>query len=806
MADETSTVRTDHWTDQAIRSVKEDRLRFHQYRDVLVKVVREADTPITVGVFGPWGSGKTSLMRLVQEKLELDSRTTMHKEAHTVWFNAWKYHEEDALWRAFIIRVLDELRPCPPKPDSELTQELDDLEASLYGEVAREVVGGIQVNWEKLARGAVGGLLHLSLNLVPGVGSFMAELVKAAQKEQIEDVSVILDAVGREVRTVRRDHIRSVEKFQERFEKLVDEYFAKRNRLLVVFVDDLDRAMPEKAVGVLEAIKLFLDVPGSVFFLGADREVIARGVLARYKGFLSAEGGADREAEERRIPIAGNDYLEKIVQLPFHLLPLDEARITGYIDASAADLPTGCTEVFVSGLAPIPRQVKRTLNIFRLLYELARLREEEKELFPPESRHQLNPTLLAKVVVIQNRWRDLYADLVEYPALVQDLEERFRAREQVARLSLQVELPPEAIQPEDGSQTPSSEPLALGETKPGDTLVNKYAHLRPLADMLRVGDGFAGLTMEELKTYVYLTYTAAEQAGREAGDIGARRWADTLSNDPTKIRATAAAIQAEGHECEYAVRLAEVLQGAPLRSLDERLSAGAALGYLGDPRPGVSDNPMMIPIPAGKFRYGDNEGGVLEQVKAFHIGLYPVTNTQYKAFVDATEHPVPFVERDWAYPYNWDTENRIYPEGKANHPVVLVDWGDANSYCTWLSAQTGKEYRLPSEVEWEKAARGDDGRKYPWGKEFDPDKTNTSEAGIGTTTPVGVYPDGASFYGLLDCAGNVLEWTSDEYKGGSGAVLRGGSWSHNLFDARCTASARYFRSQREIFIGFRVVY
>jgi len=150
MTDERCGERVDRWADRAIEKVEQDRLRFHHYRDVLVKVVREADTPITVGIFGPWGSGKTSLMRLVQESLE-SGRTTTHMEAHTVWFNAWKYHEEDALWRALIIRVLDELRPPNPQEgekltDAELvlTEKLNDLESSLYGEVSRREVGGIQ--------------------------------------------------------------------------------------------------------------------------------------------------------------------------------------------------------------------------------------------------------------------------------------------------------------------------------------------------------------------------------------------------------------------------------------------------------------------------------------------------------------------------------------------------------------------------------------------------------------------------------------------------------------------------------------
>jgi ATPase subunit of ABC transporter with duplicated ATPase domains len=132
------------WTDREIRGQGDDQLGFAHYRDVLVDIVRECDTPMTIGIFGEWGSGKTSLMRLVQEALE-GQRTKKHRQALTVWFNAWMYDRQEVLWRALILQVLAKFRPCSPdgKPKAEadltyaekqLIQELDDLEASLYGE------------------------------------------------------------------------------------------------------------------------------------------------------------------------------------------------------------------------------------------------------------------------------------------------------------------------------------------------------------------------------------------------------------------------------------------------------------------------------------------------------------------------------------------------------------------------------------------------------------------------------------------------------------------------------------------------
>jgi formylglycine-generating enzyme required for sulfatase activity len=151
--------------------------------------------------------------------------------------------------------------------------------------------------------------------------------------------------------------------------------------------------------------------------------------------------------------------------------------------------------------------------------------------------------------------------------------------------------------------------------------------------------------------------------------------------------------------------------------------------------------------------------------------------------------------------------------------VVNVSWFDALAYCRWLRETTHQVYRLPSEAEWEKAARGTDGRPYPWGSEFDKTRCNTFEAGMGHTTPVDAYPAGASPYGVLDLIGNVWEWCSSlyadyPYNAADGRedldaagwrVLRGGSW----FDAEWGArSARRLSGRPDApsrNTGFRVV-
>ena len=201
----------------------------------------------------------------------------------------------------------------------------------------------------------------------------------------------------------------------------------------------------------------------------------------------------------------------------------------------------------------------------------------------------------------------------------------------------------------------------------------------------------------------------------------------------------------------------------------------------------ASDDKEMVLIPAGPFIMGSDEYGPetpphTVSLEAYYIDKYPVTNAEYKRFVDATGHRAP---QDWQ-------DNR-YPEGKADHPVHMVNWHDATAYATWA----GK--RLPTEAEWEKAARGTDGRRWPWGNEFDETKTvvweNAMMLGV-TTVPITRYPDGASPYGVCQMAGQVEEWVEDWYEaypdslyhsqcfGQEHKVLKGGSWFYTQQYAR----------------------
>jgi formylglycine-generating enzyme required for sulfatase activity len=210
--------------------------------------------------------------------------------------------------------------------------------------------------------------------------------------------------------------------------------------------------------------------------------------------------------------------------------------------------------------------------------------------------------------------------------------------------------------------------------------------------------------------------------------------------------------------------------------------------------------PEMIEIPEDPFTMGTDgsEDEAPQQVihlDRFEIAKHPVTNQSYESFLnDNSDQPAP---EYW--------KGRTPPADLLNHPVVEVTWDDAQAYATWLSAKTGQTYRLPTEAEWEKAARGTDGRIYPWGAAFDTSRCNTREEGPGHSTPVDYYPEGTSPYGVMDMAGNASEWCSDWYKEGYAEILspnptgpqigehrvtRGSSWRYSTNMARC--AARYF--------------
>ena len=239
-----------------------------------------------------------------------------------------------------------------------------------------------------------------------------------------------------------------------------------------------------------------------------------------------------------------------------------------------------------------------------------------------------------------------------------------------------------------------------------------------------------------------------------------------------------------------------------------------------NPEPIIEEiNYPLVNVPYGQFLMGTIPTGLRKSdheepqrevtLDTYYIGKYLVTNAQYSQFIEATKYQLP----------------RFYADPRFNSPdcpVVGVKWYDTQAFLAWINELTGESYRLPTEAEWEKAARGTDGREYPWGNQWESSKANTSESRIKRLTPVGCYPDAVSVYGCHDMAGNAYEWCSDwfhpeTYKHSPSAnpqgpirgrrkVIRGGSWvARGEFAARCANRAAYEPIQAVHNVGFRLV-
>ncbi|MGE0086392.1 MAG: SUMF1/EgtB/PvdO family nonheme iron enzyme [Desulfococcaceae bacterium] len=276
-------------------------------------------------------------------------------------------------------------------------------------------------------------------------------------------------------------------------------------------------------------------------------------------------------------------------------------------------------------------------------------------------------------------------------------------------------------------------------------------------------------------------------------------------------------------------RLAELIETGQLEP-KERVAAGNVLANIGDPRfdPELFYLPKdkdlgFVKIEAGEFWMGsdkkrdkdarDNERLHRVRLSEYWMAKYPVTVAQYRAFLKDTDREA---DEDWKEYNEYDS-----------HPVVRVSWHDANEYCKWLTEKLKErgfnwQIKLPTEAQWEKAARGTDQLIYPWGDDPDPDKMNFRDTGINTTSPVGCFPKGKSPYDCLDMAGNVWEWCADDWHGNYDAapedgsawvdtprgpyrVRRGGRWYNPAQD--CRSAYRYsgaLPSHRYVGLGFRV--
>jgi hypothetical protein len=397
-------------------------------------------TPLAIGVYGSWGTGKTSVMRTLEAALTAPERLIL-------WFDAWVYaRQEEALWRALLLRVVEALRERtltpeerelqgaeydaakrdfdalwnPPEEAKDARQELDEARSSLYRSLTLKESGGIKVNWWgalPLAADAALTALTAGLNkevahAIGGKDSEGGLATALAKWFKGKDTQEAFKLIEREASERYVEQLTSLEQFQELFKKLLGRFRIGEERRLFVFVDDLDRCLPEDAVAALEAIKLFLDIKGCVFVLGMDREVVEQGIRVRYASFEKV--GFDARA-----------YLDKIIQVPFNLPPLGSAQISQYLgrlsDEAGGAAVTLCRDLIRAAAPPNPRALKRVLN--SLLLTLYLDGHDADGLQTPQDQSDSDRARrLAKLVLLQVCFDEAWRALVTGVCPIKDAE------------------------------------------------------------------------------------------------------------------------------------------------------------------------------------------------------------------------------------------------------------------------------------------------------------------------------------------------------------------------------------------------
>lgn len=722
--------------DAPLTGKKSADFHFDDFAATLARLIANpnTETPLAIGINGSWGSGKTSLLLRVKNMLDFptgekgkdEHRFAEEKEnfrdCKTIWFDAWKYNDEDKLLVALVRLILQAMQRDGLL--NKLKAKLNNPTKKTYDVVAMFL---------NAFEASFGGL------------RFKLDMEKHAEISPFEKYAALFDY------------------FDEAFGKLLQAWV--KEGALVIFIDDLDRCLPAKTVQVLEAIKLFLDKSGCVFVLGADIKIVQAAVEAHYKN-------SDITGESAK------DYLEKIIQIRFDIPPIVEKAMEGFLKTQEKTKVDEAMlkrwQALAAAAEVNPRRVKNVINDLNLLWFMA------------VNSGQAEGVNRDDFICWQALMRAAPATFSRQVAEFEDVERRHS-------------FILDALKWQNGKAEDK-------EIVKGFFSAYEEKDAKRLRSVLKKISFSADFTPEALDSLIYMTAPPAK---------------------PEPVIEQEAQAAPEEKLIEGIADVQEPLQmrgdkGVTRTERNEREIAGM----------------RFMRVPAGKFVMGSKEGSEFDYENErpqhtidinydYWMAKFILTNEQYAEFLGKNKHPV----SDW--------------QKKKDHPVVNVSWDDAMQYVKWFNEKYQTELsalpapslavsllqppssaagnyvlRLPTEAEWEKAARGAYANEYPWGNEFDSKKCNSAEGKKGATTPVGAYSTfGDSPYGCADMVGNVWEWTHTLYKKypynpkdgredetkRESRVLRGGSFGHSRNRARCASrSSRNFPDFRSDLVSFRL--
>jgi len=855
MSDSPESIRNTSVSDQATNN---DALGFEPYVIAIAEFLLHEQTqpPLTLSVEGEWGSGKSSFMKMLEEYLR-------KKGGRTVWFNAWRHDKAESVWAAFALSFIKQI--STPKNWRDLPRIIlghfklqllrFNLEKGLfelikalpviifvicasiaipfiliiYGvEGINELIGPTtsqDVFWSKinsvfkLLFTAVGVTLS-GAGIFAGIKSLLRNFQRLLQNPKNNLIKYIEAPDYKKQSTF-------VEEFHEDFAKIVDAYVG--NDRVYVFIDDLDRCEHPKSADLMQAINLMIaDDPSVVFILGMDREKVAASLAVKYENILkylpSETTEIDPDILARRSANKGLAYgytfIEKFVQLPFLVPQPSRSDFEHFLIQLATSTP------------PNLQPAKSRSQFFQLPWGKFKLALPQRN---NSQKHLTSPTS-NQTSDLNNSSPDNPSIKVVYPSRHRQLQSE-QTEKQKARAAVIKRLEAIQVNKSDNRDSQTVRNVIMMVAPALDYNPRRIKHFinvfrlkvyianetglffeeRDENDNLSV----PSLTFEQLgkftaislkwplllsdlendkKILAKLEEFALDEEKTQEYEESIRYW-----GSHTKLKA----LMAHGHEKSAAnskfslakVKVDKLLQVSPrvIRQTETVILPNFNL--------------EMVDIPAGKFNMGSNEyedEKPIHQVivPAFQIGKYPVTQAQYQAVMGKAS-------------------SRF--SGNPQKPVKSVTQNEAEVFCKQLSKLTGKNYRLPTETEWEYACRagtetlfsfGDDENQlgdYAW---FDGNSNNT-------THPVGEKRPNP--WGIYDMHGNVWEWCADQHHesyadkpdnirengslawrdnnitNASSIIRRGGSWCR---DPLVCSSAYRGRSVAEICnhdIGFRVV-
>lgn len=885
-----------------------------------------ASESLVIGIFGEWGSGKSNLLQLVHEAFKNGEQQASPPPVVVIPFNPWRYEKEEYLLVP-LLKTMQQVVLAYLKENQSFFEKI-----GLSAESPKRIARFFGVSALAFAKA-----IKLK-GKVPDVGD-----VEFSFKDFIDS-----GAEAFKDKPVPPELLDTLESYYFEFEKKLRETTSGKDSIRLLFlIDDLDRCLPEKAVEMLESIKLFLDVEGCAFVLAVDDEVVERGIIHRYKEyiFLGAQQGAAHKSLAQ-MPITGTDYLEKIIQLPFRLpLPAkhevraflrDEfSELFGPAASNANSAPelvqreAGASRsgldgeemlrLFVDHIPPVPRKQRRAAELLLLQLDMAAARG---------CAAQIKPLPLAKLILLQLFAPDLYRfGRRRHTGFMRNLQEWAKTHpdweRNIENFAKSLE---ESINTLQGDQKALELRLLDRLYKPLIEALESAAHNRSGFDPFRLirEMPFANEDLQDLHRYFSFVDDDAEarqggnlaQAPQAGGSAEIQRPQTSFSNpgefldllfstSPANWQSAVQLPEVIGRELDgktFAAVLERLGKDEFKRLLKDRVWLGNLLPLLslqqfqplakkagiasllavdqweesgkllvamrpeqrealrtevaalqqsllarcqdaelpvpqraqagrllGDSGWLPDDLDAMIKIKAGPFLRGDKKEQALIN-QDYWIGKYPVTNAQYRRFIEAKGYETAgfWSNEGWAWreekgiliPRYWDDRKFANPLS----PVVGVSFYEAEAYCRWFVEQVRTNpqayelsaadvakltCRLPSNDEWERAARGTDGSEYPWESEFSVANANSRESWklVGEelcgTTAVVTFPQGQSPNKLLDCAGNVWEWMSEKNKDAY-PYVRGGAWSSDANYLRGADRDKSHPDFRVNYLGFRL--